>query len=142
MKARCLAGCLERNRVFLDARGSKIVGETADGDHQRVVTEHALRRDLVAVLIEDGRHLNLLPSSVKADHLSKAVAEVVPVRLSQIIKLVHAQIPCFRLRSRAAAASTGAHGICLSAGSAPWPVCPTCFRASWRVPNRPPLHPQ
>ena len=52
MKARRLACCLERNRVFLNARGSEIVGETVDCDHQCVVIEHALRRDLIAVLIE------------------------------------------------------------------------------------------
>src|SRR5256885_10857986 len=35
MKARCVARCLERDRVLLDARGTKIIGETADRDHQR-----------------------------------------------------------------------------------------------------------
>ena len=92
MKARCVARCLERDGVLLDARGTEIVGETADRDHQRVVRERAPRGDLFAILINDRRYLHLAPLPVEADHLSKTVAKVVPVRLSQIVELVYAQI--------------------------------------------------
>src|SRR5438046_3021292 len=92
MKALCLAGCLKRNRVLLDAGSTKIVGETADCEHQRVVMERTLRCDLAALLIDDGRYLHLAPFSVEVDHLSKAEAEMMPVRLRQIIELVHTQI--------------------------------------------------
>ncbi|TLY53888.1 MAG: hypothetical protein E6K51_11860, partial [Gammaproteobacteria bacterium] len=54
--------------------------------------EHTLRCDLAALLIDDGRHLHLAPFSVEVDHLSKAEAEMMPVRLGQIIELVHTQI--------------------------------------------------
>src|SRR5207302_1902864 len=53
MKALCLAGCLKRDRVLLDAGSTNIVGETADCEHQRVVMEHTLRCDLAALLIDD-----------------------------------------------------------------------------------------
>src|SRR5204863_239275 len=86
MKARRVARCLERDGVFLDARRTEIVGETADRDHQRVVRERAPRGDLFAILINDRRYLHLAPLPVEADHLSKTVAKVVPVRQSQIVR--------------------------------------------------------
>jgi len=54
--------------------------------------ERTLRCDLAALLIDDGRYLHLAPFSVEVDHLSKAEAEMMPVRLGQIIELVHTQI--------------------------------------------------
>ena len=74
--------------------------------HQRVVAERALRRDLAARRRRcEAATCTSRRCAVESDHLADAVAEVVPVRLRQVVDLVRATCPCCRRRSRAASAS-------------------------------------
>ena len=92
MKAQRVGGRLQPHRVFAHTRGAEIVALAADRDHQRVVAEGALRRDLPAFVIDMGRHQYLAPRAVQAHHFADAVAEVVPVRLREVAHLVGAHV--------------------------------------------------
>ena len=83
---------LERDRVLPRARRAEIVGQAADRDDQRVVGELALRRDLVALLVDERRDDDRAPRAVEADHLADPVAEMVPVRLREVVGLVDADV--------------------------------------------------
>ena len=60
--------------------------------HQRVVAERALGRHLAALVVDERRDTHLAPLAVEPGHLADAVAEAVPVRLRQVVDLVHAQV--------------------------------------------------
>ena len=70
----------------LHAGRAEVVGQAADGDDQRVVAERALRRDLVAVFVDERRDVHFAPFAVEPDHLADPVAEMMPVRLRQIVE--------------------------------------------------------
>ena len=87
---------LQRNREFGRAGGAEIVGHAADGDDQRIIGDGARRRDLAALVVMSGAEAHRLRRAVEADHLAEVVAEVMPVRLGEIIELVLGRIHAAR----------------------------------------------
>ena len=80
---------LQPHGVFAHAGRAEVVALAADGDDQRVVAERALRGDLLAFVVDMGRHEALrVASRSRPDHFADAVAEVMPVRLRQVVHLV------------------------------------------------------
>ena len=79
---------LQRHCVLAGAGGAEIVGDAADRNHQRVVTELALRIDLAALVVDHRGQLDDLAVAVETIHLAEAVVKAVPVRLGQIVQLV------------------------------------------------------
>ena len=73
-------------------RRTEVVALAADGHHQGVVTECALRRDLQALVVNMGRHQHLAPFTIEAHHLAHAVAEVMPMRLREVAHLMGAHV--------------------------------------------------
>ena len=92
VKSRGLLRGLQANGVIGNARRAEIVGETADGEHQRVVGITARWRHLRAILLDHRPDQHLAPGAVEPDHLSGAIAKVMPVRLRQIVELMMAEI--------------------------------------------------
>ena len=92
MEALGLLRRVEGDGIVRDPGGAEVVAHAADRDDQRVVGKRAARRDLGAGLVEDRRHLHLAPRAVEPDHLADAIAEVVPMRLRQIVELVVAHV--------------------------------------------------
>ena len=78
--------------MLLGTRRAEIVAAAADGDHQRVVGERALRRDQPALVVVAGGQQHALAGSIEADHLADAVAEMVPMRLGEIVQRVVVQV--------------------------------------------------
>ena len=78
--------------MLAHARCAEIVALAADGDDERIVTKAAPRGHLVTLLVDVGGQLNFTPLPVQADHLANAVAEVVPMRLREVVDLVHGEI--------------------------------------------------
>ena len=83
---------LQRHRIFGNARRAEIVGDAADRDHQRVVTDRARRRDLAPLVVEGGGEMHLLSGAIEPDHLAEAIAEPVPMRLGEVVHFVFAGI--------------------------------------------------
>ena len=92
MKAGGVARGFQSDGVLTHARRAEVVGLAADGDHERVVGEGARRRHLAALVVGEARHVHEALPAIQADHLADAIAEVVPVRLRQIVQLVRAQV--------------------------------------------------
>ncbi len=92
MEARGLAGRVEHAGVPGGAGRAEVIGDAAHRHHQDVIGLGARRRHLGPVLVEDGRHMHLLPRAVEPDHLADPVAEMVPVGLREIIELVLAKV--------------------------------------------------
>ncbi len=92
MEPRGLVRCLQANRVLRNPGRAEIIGETADRQDQRVVGITARRRDLDAILLANRSDQHLAPAAVEPDHLSGAIAEVMPVSLRQIVELMMAEI--------------------------------------------------
>ena len=78
--------------MLAHAGRAEIVAEAAHGDDQRVVAEGALRRHLLAFVVEVGRHMHLAPLPVEPDHLADAVAEMMPVRLGEVVDRMRAHV--------------------------------------------------
>jgi hypothetical protein len=83
---------LQLQRMLADARRAEVVALAAQRQHQRVITEHTIGRDLAAFGVQVGCYAHLAPLPVQRRHLADAVAEVVPVRLRQVIHLVRTQV--------------------------------------------------
>ena len=91
-----LLGRLERHGVLGGARRAEIIGDAADGDHQRVVADTARRGDLSPFLVEGRGEMHALAGPIEPDHLAELVAEVMPMGLSQIVELMLARIDAAR----------------------------------------------
>ena len=78
--------------MLAHARCAEIVALAAHCDNERVVTKAAHGRDLATLLVDVGGQLNFTPLPIEADHLANSVAEAVPVRLREVVDLVHGEI--------------------------------------------------
>ncbi len=87
---------IELDRVLLHARRAEVVAIAADGDDERVVGKRSLGRHLPAFLVVERRHVDLAADAVEAHHFAHAIAEVMPVRLREIVELVYAQVHAAR----------------------------------------------
>src|SRR6266566_8263103 len=74
------------------ARRREIVGEAADRDDQRVVTEAALGRNAIAVFVHERRNNYVARPAIEPDHLADSVPKVMPVCLRQVVGLIDADI--------------------------------------------------
>ncbi len=96
VKAPRLVRLVEPQRMLRDARRAEVIGLAADRDDQRVVGDAAGRRDLVSFLVDVGCDVHLAPRAIEPDHLAHAIAEVVPVRLREVVELVHREVHAAR----------------------------------------------
>ena len=87
---------LQWHGIFGDARCPEIVGYAADGDHQRVVADRALRGNLTALVVTSGGETHLLLGAIQADHLAEAITKPMPMRLGEIAHFVFAGIEASR----------------------------------------------
>src|SRR5213079_472847 len=85
MEAPRIVWRLQLHRVVAHARGPEIVASAADRDHQRVVAESTPRRDLAARGVERSGHMHLASLPIEPGHFPDAIAEAVPVRLSEVV---------------------------------------------------------
>ena len=92
MEERSLFRCIEAYRVLARTRRPEVVGVTADGDHQRVVRDHAPRDQLDAIIVERGGDQHHAPLAVEAVHASQLEAEVMPARLREVIQIVLVEV--------------------------------------------------
>jgi len=83
-----LRRCLQRHGIFDDAGCAEIVGDAADRDHQRVVTDRGVRRDQAPFVVENSGEPDLFPLAVEPDHLAEAIAEPVPMGLGEVVHFV------------------------------------------------------
>ncbi len=83
-----LLGGLQRHGVFRRARRAEIVGDAADGDDQRVVTDRRLRADFAPLDILRGGQGDGFGVAVEASHFAVAEAEMAPMRLRDVVELV------------------------------------------------------
>src|SRR3712207_2420217 len=83
---------IQRDGMLLHTWGAEVVAPTADRHHQRVIVEGALRSDLTTFRVEAGCEEYLLLLAVQIDHLSDTIAEMMPVRLRQIVHGMMADI--------------------------------------------------
>jgi hypothetical protein len=74
--------------VFGGAGGTEIVGDTADGDHQRVVGEAAGRGDFAAFVVGGGGGEDFAGGAVDAREGAEAAGEMVPVGLGEVVQLM------------------------------------------------------
>jgi hypothetical protein len=79
---------VERNCALRDAGDSEIVVDAADAEHERVVTNDALGKDLHPVLVADDPEPQLAPLPVEAHDLPLPKPEVVPVGHQEIVDVV------------------------------------------------------
>ena len=92
MKPLGLDGIVECDRVFVCAGRAEVVRAAADTDDERVVVDRARRRDTIAVLVGEGCDVNLPALPVEARHLADPVAEAMPVRLREVVRVVHRDV--------------------------------------------------
>jgi hypothetical protein len=85
MKPHRLIRRIQRDGMLLYAWGAEVIAPAAHSDDQRVITEGAGRGNLPAFRVEAGREEYFLPIAIKAYHLADPVAEMMPVRLRQIV---------------------------------------------------------
>ena len=83
-----LLGGFQRDGVFRRAGRSEIVGDAADGDDQRVVGDRRLRADFASFAVLRCGEVDGLGGAVEADHFAVAIAEMVPMRLRDVIEFV------------------------------------------------------
>ena len=84
---------IQRDGMLLHAGRAEVVAPAADRQHQRVIAKRACRGDLPALVVEAGREDR--PPAVsrfEPDHLADPVAEMMPVRLRQIVDRMVADI--------------------------------------------------
>ena len=96
IETHCLLRRLQWHGVLRDTRRVEVVRDTADRDDQRIVTERPRRRDLPSFLVLRGGDPHLLLFTIEPDHLAKAITEVMPVCLREVIELVPARIHAAR----------------------------------------------
>jgi hypothetical protein len=78
--------------VLADAGCAKIVARTADGDHECVIGDVSVRRDLAALVIVGGGEMHEPVGPVEPDHFPEAEVEPMPGCLGQIVELVRADV--------------------------------------------------
>lgn len=92
MKAIRLLRALERDGVFRNARCAEVVDAAADSENKDVVVDATSRHDLLAILVMHRPDEHLPCRAIKPDHLAKAIAEAMPVRLREIVEFVYVEI--------------------------------------------------
>ena len=81
-------GSVERDRMLGNAGHAEIVADAADAKHERVVGQHACRQNLLAVVVEDRREVELVPRTIETIHRAEPKPEMVPVRHEEVIDVV------------------------------------------------------
>jgi hypothetical protein len=71
--------------MLLHAWRAEIIAPTAHRNDQCIITKRTWRRDLATFIVDTGGKGNLLLVTVEAHHLANAVAEMMPVRLREIV---------------------------------------------------------
>jgi hypothetical protein len=79
-----------------DTRRTEVIRDAADVNDQRVVTERPRQRDLPSFVVVRGGDPHFLLCAIEPYHLAKAITEVMPVRLREVIELVPARIHAAR----------------------------------------------
>src|SRR5262245_47637576 len=92
VEARGLEWRVQRYRMLAHTGGAEIVALAAHCHNERIVTKAALRRDLAALVINVGRHLDFASLPIEANHLANAIAEAMPMRLRQEVDFVDREI--------------------------------------------------
>ena len=92
MEALRLPRVLERDRMLGDPGRAEVVRETADGDDQRVVREHPCAGDLLFAVVDERGDVHDARGAVDVRGLADAIAEVMPVRLREVVGLVHPDV--------------------------------------------------
>jgi len=92
VEARRLGWGLQWHRMLGNALRAEVIGDAADGDHQRVVADGPGRRDLAPLIIEGGGEMHLLGRTIDPDHLAEAITEPVPMSLGEVVHLVLAGV--------------------------------------------------
>src|SRR5262245_50371792 len=92
VKAFGLRLALEQNGMLLGPWRAKVVAEAADGNDQGVVSHRLPLGDNETLLVAKRGNMHQPALTVDPAHLTDAVAKTMPVRLSQIIELVHADV--------------------------------------------------
>src|SRR5207248_11707626 len=70
----------------------KVIALTPDRDDQRIVMKAPPLRDLLSLVVDMGSKMNGARPPIEPDQLADAIAEMVPMRLRQVVDLVHAEI--------------------------------------------------
>jgi hypothetical protein len=78
--------------MFGHAGGAEIIDAAADGDDEYIVVDASRRHDLDTGLVMHGPDQYLLCASVESDHLAVSITEAVPVRLREVVELMHVEI--------------------------------------------------
>jgi hypothetical protein len=92
MKPHRLVWRIQGDGMLLHAWGAEVVAPTAHSHHQGVIAEGACRGDLATLVVETGRKEYFLLIAIKAYHLADPVAEMMPVRLRQVVDGMAANI--------------------------------------------------
>ena len=85
MKPHRLIRRVQRDGMLLHTWGTEVVAPAADRQHQCVKAKGACRGDLATLIVEASREVDLLLLAVQIDHLADAIAEMMAMRLRQII---------------------------------------------------------
>ena len=96
METLCLGRRLERHRILGNAACAEIVGHAADRNDQRIVADGARRSNLASFVVESRGEMHLLFAAIEPDHFAEAIAETVPMRLSEVIHLILSRIDAAR----------------------------------------------
>ena len=87
-----LQGRIQRQRVLAYARCAKVIALTADRDDQRIVMKAPRLRDPLSLVVDMGSKMNGACPPIEPDQFADAIAEMMPMRLRQVVDLVHAEI--------------------------------------------------
>src|SRR5580704_8086031 len=88
VEARRLIERVERDGIVVDPGRAEIVRHAADGNDERIVTEHARRNDGLAVLVDARRDVNLPLGAIEPDHRADAVAIVAQPRVGDQLQRI------------------------------------------------------
>jgi len=78
--------------VLRNAGRAEIIGEAADRQDQRIVGITSGRRHFGAVLFDNRPDQHFALAAVEPDHLARAIAKVMPMRLCQVVELMMVEI--------------------------------------------------
>jgi hypothetical protein len=96
MESICLLRALECDGVFDDTGGTEIIDAAANSQYQHVVIDTSGWHDFIAVLVVDGTDQHLFGIAIEPDHFAIPVTESVPVRLCEVVELMHVKIDSAR----------------------------------------------
>jgi hypothetical protein len=82
--------------MLFDALGAKVIAQTANANHKRVVVNVLSGRHCSALLIHIRRELDGFVGAVKSFELTNSKSEVVPMGLRHVIDFVVAQVHAAR----------------------------------------------